>query len=265
MVSIFQPGRVLLLLVDIAMGIVVWYFLTQKDVTNTFLRKIAAIEAIDEVVGRCAEMGRPVHTTLGSRAQLVSEHASAFISGLSIMNYVARLVARYNGRIIATVNRAEGMPLQEDTIKSAYAAEGKLDQLDLRRSVIYCGENKNSFYATASGLIVREQCAGNVMVGPFGASESTYILSAAANMGAIQIGGSNRLNVLPLHAAICDYLVIAEELYAAGAYLTREDQQVASLAATDLIKYVALAYTVLGIILFQLGVPILKDLLAVGG
>jgi hypothetical protein len=264
MVSILQPGRELLLILDIALGFLVWYFLNKVDVSKMYLRKIAAIEAIDEVVGRCAEMGRPVHTTLGSRAQLVSEHASAFISGLSIVNYVARLVARYNGRIICTVNRAEGMPLTEDTIRSAYAAEGKLDQLDIRRSVIYCGEEKNSFYATASGLIVREQCAGNVMVGPFGASESTYILSAAANMGAIQIGGSNRLNVLPLHAAICDYLVIAEELYAAGAYLTKDPEHVASLAATDLVKYVALAYTILGIILINVGIPFLKDVLVVG-
>jgi hypothetical protein len=264
MAEIIEPGRAILLLVDIALGILVLYYMKYADVSKTYLRKIAGIEAIEEVVGRCAEMGRPVHTTLGSRAQLVSEHVSAFISGLSIVNYVARLTARYNTRIMATVMRAEGLPLIEDTISSAYAAEGKLDQLDLRQSVIYCGEQKTAFYATASGLIVREKAAGNVMVGPFGASESTYILSAAANAQAIQVGGSNRLNVMPMHAAICDYLIIAEELYAAGAYLNRNEEQIASLAATDIVKYVLIAYTILGIILYNIGIPILKDLLLVG-
>ena len=250
-----------MLLINIVMGVLVYYVMKQVDTTKVYLRKIAGLEAIDEVAGRCAEMGKPVHTTLGSRAQVVSEHVSAFISGLSIVNYLAQLTARYDGRIMATVMRAEGMPLIEDTIRSAYAAEGKLDQLDIRQSVIYCGEEKNAFYATASGLIVREEAAGNIMVGPFGASESTYILTAAANVGAIQVGGSNRLNVMPMHAAIADYLIIGEELYAAGAYLSKDPDSIASLVATDWVKYFLLGYILLGTVLMNVGIPVMKNLL----
>jgi hypothetical protein len=263
MADLFEHGKMMVLLVDLLMFGAVWYFKQNLDIDKVYLRKIAALDAIEEIVGRGAEMGRPIHSTLGSRAQLVSEHISAFISGLSIVNYLTRLVARYNTNVMVTVMRAEGLPLIEDTVKSAYAAEGKLEQLDLRESVIYCGETKSAFYATAAGLMMRSRAVGNIMVGPFGASESTFILSAAANAGAIQVGGSNRLNVMPMHAAICDYLVIAEEIYAVGAYLTREPDYIASLVSTDMAKYVIIAYLLLGVIAINVGFPFFKNILGV--
>jgi hypothetical protein len=77
----------------------------------------------------------------------------------------------------------------------------------------------------------------------------------------MQIGGTARLYQIPFFAALCDYVLIGEEMFAAGAYVSGDPQQIGSIAAQDWYKLAALALGILGALLATVGVTIIGDLL----
>jgi len=66
---------------------------------------------------------------------------------------------------------------------------------------------------------------------------------------------------IPFFAALCDYVLIGEELFAAGAYVSGDPQQVGSIAAQDWYKLVAIALSILGAILATAGITVIGDIL----
>jgi hypothetical protein len=72
--------------------------------------------------------------------------------------------------------------------------------------------------------------------------------------------GSYMGNVAALSAA-SDYTMIGEEVLAAGAYLTQEPSALASIRTQDILKFIAIAATVIGILLIQGGSDIIIQIL----
>ncbi|RLE50995.1 MAG: hypothetical protein DRJ21_01020, partial [Candidatus Methanomethylicota archaeon] len=68
---------------------------------------------------------------------------------------------------------------------------------------------------------------------------------------------------IPFFAIVCDYVLIGEECYAAGAYLTKEPSQTASIFVQDLGKMVAIILSIIGALLSTGGVKVIVDLLAI--
>ena len=55
------------------------------------IRKLAAIEALDEAVGRAVEMGRPIHATTGyGRGTLQHAFGTQHLAGMAVISQVAR-------------------------------------------------------------------------------------------------------------------------------------------------------------------------------
>ncbi len=106
-------------------------------------------------------------------------------------------------------------------------------------------------------MLSRNKVAANIMVGYFW-TESAVIAEAGATMGAIQLGGTSNTSQIPYFVAICDYILIGEEVFAAGAYLSKEPQQVGSLRGSDLAKGIAVAAMILTMLLLLVGY---KDIL----
>ena len=100
--------------------------------------------------------------------------------------------------------------------------------------------------------MVREKPATVFMQGLFYA-EALLLAETGNSVGAIQIAGTAEPSQLPFFVAACDYTLIGEELFAAGAYLSREPQQLGSLKGQDLGKAVILALLLIGVIVQTTG------------
>jgi hypothetical protein len=109
-------------------------------------------------------------------------------------------------------------------------------------------------------MAARLRPAGNIMIGPFWA-ESMMFAESFDRVGAMQIGGTARLYQIPFFAALCEYVLIGEEMFAAGAYVSGDPQQVGSIAAQDWYKLAALVLGILGALLATAGVTVIGDLL----
>jgi hypothetical protein len=254
-----EPGRTATFILLITyIGVLLYFIYRAKKGKVPNIRRIAGLDALEEVVGRATETGRPIHFTTGM-GFLAHAEGSQTLAGISVLGHLARLTARTESQLIVTVMNPEIIPMTEAVVETAYRMEGKPEAY--RPEMIrFISSSQQSYVSGAIGLMHRERIAANVMIGPFFA-ETLQLIEAAARVGAVQVGGTARIMNLAFMVAACDYVLIGEEIYAAGAYVSKEPVLLGSIAAQDLYKYLAIALVSIGAILLNLGHPIFKSLL----
>jgi len=221
-------------------GSVIYFIYHAQRGRKLFIRKIAGLEAIDEAVGRATEMGRPVLFIPGIRDM----DDVQTIAGITILGRVARTIAEYDIKINMPVSRSIVMTTARETIKAAYASEGRLDAYS-DDFVYYLTDEQFGYVAAVDGIMVRDRPATCFYMGSFFA-ESLIFAETGNSIGAIQIAGTAMPAQLPFFVAACDYTLIGEELFAASAYLSGEPRQLGSLKGQDVGKVIAMIAVLLG-------------------
>lgn len=247
----------MIILVAATLLICTFLFAGKKGMKIPEIRKVAGLTAIEESIGRCTEMGRPIHFAVG-RSSLTTPSAAETLAGLSILGHVAKLAAQYNVRLIFTNQLPEVQPLAEDIVKLGFLAAGKPELYDLQ-NVRFLSSWAMAYTSGAIGIMYRERVAANFMLGGWYA-ESLTLAEAGFNLGAIQVAGTTQIAQLPFFATVCDYVLIGEELLAAAAYVSEDQVQRASIVAEDYLKFVVLLLVALGALLQTAGINTLVKL-----
>lgn len=223
------------------------------------IRKIAAMDAIDEAVGRATEEGKPVHFTSGySMLTLSSEQGPQVIASIGILSHVAALCARFDVPIIYNTDIADSLPLVEETLQAAYRNEGKPEAYD-PKSIRY-QPDQSPYVAAVLATLQRERPAVSMLIG--GLYYESVVMAEAGNMiGATQIGGTANVHQLPFIIASCDYAMIGEEIYAASAYVTKNPLVTSGIAASDWTKTVLILMIILGAVMELAGVSVISQFL----
>ena len=194
------------------------------------INKVAGLEALDEALGRATEMGRPVHYSPGIGDLQNAQTLASF----STLTYVARKCAKFDTSIIVTNRTPSVYPITEEIVRQAYVQEGKLDKYVVD-SVRFYSSEQFAYASACVGMMNRERPAANVLLGGFWA-ESLVIAEVGSQIGAIQIAGTANTHQIPFFVAACDYCLIGEEIYAAGAYLSKDPVLMGNLIAQDWAK-----------------------------
>ena len=239
-------GSLIILVTSLALMLLsIWY---QRGGKRISIRKLAGLDAIEEAVGRATEMGRPVHFSTGTQATLYGEEAPQILAGLTVLGYISRLTAKHRTPLIVTVAHPSSLPLAEGIVKESYLKEGHPE--DFRPDMVrYISTEQQGYVAGVQGIFRREKVAANIMIGP-AYSDLHSILETGYRVGAIQIAGTGTKTLqLPYIIAICDHALIGEEIYAAGAYISREPDLLATMLAQDISKYGVLGLFIIGTIL----------------
>ena len=207
------------------------------------IRGIAAMDALDEAVGRAAETGRPLHFTEGIRARVESGY-HVQLAAYSVMSYLAKECAKKGARFVTVSGAEASMPLILELCHQAAVTEGK-PEMYVQEDHYYFPEESMS--AGVVSVMEREKIASNVMIGQL-THEGMIFVETAAELGAYQIGGlpTGTVGMSGMWACACDYLLIAEEAYIAGAYLSKNISQFGTIAGTDVCSWIFLFLIVLG-------------------
>lgn len=260
--TLIVAGRVAalgLLIATLALFYVYMYL--GKKGREVQIRALPAMEAIPEAVGRAAEMGKPLMYTIGIGGGLSdASQGPQILASMSIMGYAARECIRSGVKMDAFIPVADALPLAEETLRTAFLAEGKVEEFspDIVRFI-----SGQSPYCTAVlGYLQRERPASNLLIGGF-YYESVIIAEAGNTIGAIQIGGTNNTHQMPFLIATCDYMLLAEELFAAGAAIGKDPDVLGTIKGEDIMKMVLLVLTGVGFLLGFARVPFLIDILKV--
>jgi hypothetical protein len=217
------------------------------------IRRIAAIDALEELVGRCAETGKSIIASPG----VSGLRNIMVIAGMSVLTYVHRLAARHGVTMTTILAGADAYLVMEENVREAYMLEGKTDEYssDLVQFIgggAASGGGNISFAGAVIGMISREKPGGSIMIGSW-AAEALVILENAYISGAMQVGGTASIYQLPFFIAASDFVVIGEELYAAGAYLSQDQEQIASIVGQDLGRVLVVGLIILGGVLASTG------------
>ncbi|MCP4599365.1 MAG: fibronectin type III domain-containing protein [Proteobacteria bacterium] len=209
----------------------------------SYIRPIAGLSALNDAVGRAAEMARPVLYAPGLQA--ASQPAT--VASMSILSEVTRRAARLRTRVKVPNYSPLTWPVAQNVMKEAYLKEGRAEDFN-PDDVTYLTSRSFTYAAAVVGMMVREKPASNFLIGHF-FSESLILAETGAATGAVQIGGTDSVTQLPFFITTCDYTMIGEELFAAAAQVSDDPVSRSTIAAHDWFKAVAMALMIAGLML----------------
>jgi hypothetical protein len=205
------------------------------------VRKIPGVLAIEDAVGKAAELGRPTVFSTG-----LTGVGPVLYACLGILQSVATKVARYKTKLFVTQYDPEALPIVEETVRESYRQAGRPDAF--REDTIAFLSSEQFAYASGyMGLVHRENAATCFLFGSF-AAESLILAEAGQQVGATQVAASVSPEQTAFFICTCDYTLIGEELFAASAYLGTDPIQRSALRAQDLVKGLAFLTVVVGVI-----------------
>lgn len=259
--SLLISGKTFPFLVLIGAFIVMYYEMRRatKGKELPYIRKVAGLDAIEESVERSSEMNRPIIAGYG-----LGVFDTSTISALSITGYVARAAARTRAEIYVPSGGDTGTsivyPQAVETVRNAFDNEGRLEDYKAQ-NVIFLSESQFAWATAQIGMIHEKNVGAAVFTGVYG-PEVAALAEEAKDVGAIVIV-SGDVRSLAVTACIADYILIGEEQYAAGAYLSKDPVQIGSIIGQDWGKVFAVALTIIGVIVLQFGYNILTALLKI--
>jgi hypothetical protein len=254
----FKDGSIssFIFLIGFIIVVYITYYLVKQGRKVT-IRIMPAIEALDEAVGRAAEMGRPIHATPGDSA-LTGAAGPQTVAGLEVCSAVARKSAQAGVPLYITTPDPVVHTLQTDIAQQAYRTEGEV--FDPTYSMLF--PFWTSFAVGISGLVYRENVASNICIGGWHGIV-LILMETASRIGAFQIGGTAFIDQLPWFVACCDYYVLGEEVFAAGAYLSQNPSDIAAIWSQDTYKLIIVILMAIGILIAMTGSTWLADLLKI--
>ncbi|MBP98207.1 hypothetical protein CMK18_19825 [Candidatus Poribacteria bacterium] len=208
---------------------------------DMFIRRLPALDRIEEVVGRAAEMGRPAMFVAGNDTPDSGSTMAAFAVFESVANYSVvtqtEVVVPVQVPLVDVVLRS--------SLRNIFTLAGRPDLFN-EDEVSYEVDNQPAYIGIIGDSMERHSPASIFYFGDF-TYESMVYAEMGNNIGAVQVAGCENPKQTAFFIVGCDYCLIGEELFAAGAYLKRDVIQMATLLAQDRIKILAFLIMLLGI------------------
>jgi len=243
----FNTDRLwILIILAVLSGAILGFIAAAQSGVKLKIRRIPALDSVDEAVGRATEMGRSCLFIPG--IQDIDDLGT--IAGISILARVSKTAAEYGADVEVPTARSLVMATCRETMQGAYLAAGRPDAYNADR-IYYVSDEQFAYVAHVSGKMVRERPAACFYFGAFFA-ESLIFAEMGNLIGAIQIAGTKEVSQLPFFVAACDYTLIGEEFFAASAYLSGEPQQLGSLKGQDVGKTILGICVIVGVLLATL-------------
>ncbi len=240
----FDKSRASVLVLMLVVCLAIWINIVRaQHGAKLYIRKIAGMDAVTEAVGRATEMGQPVLYVAG----LQDMDNVQTVAGITILGSIAKMVAEYETNLLMPTSRSLVMSTARETVKEAYLAAGRPDAYR-EDGIYYVTDEQFGFVAHVDGLMLRRKPATCFYLGAFFA-ESLILAETGNSIGAIQVAGTAMPTQLPFFVAACDYTLIGEELFAASAYLSRDEKMLGSLKGQDFGKLLAMTFVAAGSLL----------------
>jgi hypothetical protein len=233
-----------------------FYFLyrAQRSGSRPRLREIPAYATLKKLLSRAAETGQAVHVSVGTAG--VSDLRTAdTLAGLNTLEFLADRAANSDIPPLVTVTDPTALPAALDQLRYAYERQGYPEEFRLDQARYIAPPVNGSAIPYAAGvmdILNHEPVTANVMLGYFG-EEYLLMTEPGAQRGAFQIGGTSNPGALPFVYLTMSEPILAEEIYAAGAYLLERVGHVTSLIAQDVFRIVLVVLVIAVVIARSLG------------
>ncbi|MCB0320540.1 MAG: hypothetical protein KDD60_06390, partial [Bdellovibrionales bacterium] len=104
------PGIIILLIGFL--GPAIYFILRARKGHEIFVRRISGIDAVNEAIGRSAELGKPAIFSTG-----LTTVSPVLYACLGVLAHVAYKAARFRTRLLVPQNNPESMAIVEDLVR----------------------------------------------------------------------------------------------------------------------------------------------------
>jgi hypothetical protein len=212
------------------------------------IRPLEGLEAVDEGIGRAAEMGRPILVLPG----ISNLRNAQTVAGLTMFGEVTQRAAEIGLDTHCIATSTEVVTAAEAVARDAYTRIGKPEMYTSGKYVEWYGGGQFVYAVGAAGHIMEMKPALLVYMGYF-LADVIVTAETGARVGSISIGSTTDQSATPLMGMFCDYMLMGEEMYAASATITQNPLAIATLAGEDWIKLILLGLMVVGVLAYAAG------------
>ena len=216
------------------------------------IRNIPAFGRIRRAVSLVVEDGTRLHVSLG-HGNLQTQFGAAAFAGLNLLRRLGEITSLSDRPPIATSGNSILNSVAQDTLRSAHDAVAVEQAFDLNNGRL-TGLTPFSFAAGVMPIIRDEAISTNVLIGNFGV-EVGLLTEAAERQNAVVIAASDNLPAQAVLYAASPDALIAEELFASGAYVQSGRMHSASLLTQDVLRWLIIIAMLLGVILKIANIP----------
>ena len=199
--------------------------------------------------------------TLRGRLDSSSGGPNAMVA-YNVLDYIARLAARHDLTLRVETDRGAHIPLITASMEEAFILEGRADKIaEIPQCIHFLSQSTLPFAAGTIKLLEEHRPGANFIMG-YVEGDALIVAESGANIGAMQVAGTGILGQVPFLAIICDYTLIGEEYFAAGAYLSQNKYQLGVLHGQDYQKMIILVFYILAYVSVTVGSNWLATLFA---
>mgnify|MGYP000945850592 CR=1 FL=1 len=228
--------------VAVISGIIIFCIHYARRGGAVFIRAVPGLQAVDDALGRAAELGRPVLFSSG----LYGVDDIATLAGLNILGHLASRSAHYDTDLLVPCANPVVMTVAQELIKERLTQAGYPERYQPDH-VCFITDEQFAYAGAVCGMMHRERPAAAFYLGSF-AAESLLLAEAGADSGAIQVAGTADVSQIPFFIVACDYTLIGEELFAASAYLSRDALLLGSVKGQDYAKLLIMLLLGVGVV-----------------
>ena len=214
------------------------------------LRPIAAYERLNRAVGMAVETGTRLHISLG-RGSLSTTRGASALAGLAMLRRLAERTSTSDRPPVVTSGDASLAILSQDTLQSGFRAAGAEEQYRFSTGRL-AGLSPFSYAAGSMPVMHDDNVSANVVIGDLGV-ESALIAEASERENASLVAASDDLSAQTIFYLSAQEPLIAEELFAAGAYVGAGPAHEASLLVQDILRWLIVLAILAGSFLKFLG------------
>jgi len=221
------------------------------------IRRLPAFDAIEEAVGRAVEQGRPVLSTYSFKDQF----DAPTIVGLETIRYISKLTVEKGGEMLVGAGAARTLPVALENYRLGCLEAGS-PEVYQESNVYFFTAQQWAYTSGIMGLMERENPGACIFMGPF-LVEGIHLGINSRRIKTMSIAGNTSYSMGAFMFVTMDYVLLGEELFAAGAYMTEDTSNISGLAAEDIMKWVLGAILVIGTLFNMVGSDLIVRLLGV--
>jgi hypothetical protein len=254
--AIFVTGRLSGLVFLLILAFLLWYYLgkAMKGEAEK-IRPLAALDAIDEAVGRSAEMGKPVLVTYGYPDRI----DPAIMAGLETVGYVAKVASEKNCEVIVGVGPTRTLPIAIENYRTGCMEAGR-PELFNADNVYYFTHEQRAYISGMFGLINNRDPGAYIGVGWFWV-DCVHVGTQVRREGLFGIGGVEKYDAGAWFFITMNYTAIGAEMYALAAAMSGDPTAIAGITSEDVLKWISNLLIIVGAIFTAAGSNLISNLL----
>jgi len=239
----------------IVVGISSYFF--YKNPKYNVVRRVPSIDAIEEIVKSCAERGKALHFTpgafvLASRSWAMGGAATFVPAAVAICKSVARTCGDLNIPFYVTSSCPNYNLLLIDATRQGYLESTHPERFDPTK-ISYVASHQTA-QTRQLALIESGVLGGHIAIGFYWCTQHLPLVEACARHSVVQLFGLNFPDLNAPCIVGSDYAPLSDEISAAGAYLSKDPLQTATLLGGDIMKMFIIGIVLVLTAAFLLGV-----------